>query len=191
MSVADYTNSQSFTLYPLVDSVTGRVTVAYQRLTATTNLLPLAHKSEVAEAVSSVVDVSNRVSYLEGLTISVDGVTNPITDSPSFISAGIRAPGATNIAEYAVSQHTNRTDNPHAVTASQIGALTNETDAIALAFAATNRVTTWPDPSDPLAFWTDDTTNRVKYVRTVTGTNFMVTLSADFEEPGTHTRPAC
>lgn len=40
--------------------------------------------------------------------------------------------------------HTNRTDNPHGVTAAQIGALTSETDAAALAviasYAATNQV---------------------------------------------------
>lgn len=58
------------------------------------------------------------------------------------------------------------------------------------AFAETNRVTTWPDASDPLAFWVDDTTNRVKYLKTVSGTNFMVTLSEDFEELVTHTRLA-
>ena len=51
--------------------------------------------------------------------------------------------------------HTNRTDNPHRVTASQIGALTSETDAKALAALATNRVTRVysPDASQ----WIDGT----------------------------------
>lgn len=76
----------------------------------------------------------------------------------------------------------------------QVGAhqawLTNETDAAALAFAATNRVRTWSDPDDAQSWWVDNDTNRVKYTRTVSGTNFVVTLSANFEETLTHTRPA-
>ena len=51
--------------------------------------------------------------------------------------------------------HTNRTDNPHRVTAAQLGALTSETDAKALAALATNRVTRLyaPDSSQ----WIDGT----------------------------------
>lgn len=54
---------------------------------------------------------------------------------------------------------------------------------------ATNRVTTWSDPDDPMVVWTDNNTNRMKYAIAVTGTNFMVTLSDDFLETAYSVRP--
>jgi len=57
------------------------------------------------------------------------------------LALGISAATATNISTYVTAQHANRTDNPHGVTAVQIGAITNENDSIALSALSTNRVT--------------------------------------------------
>ncbi len=56
---------------------------------------------------------------------------------------------------------------------------------------STNRVTRWYDPESPTrwAEW-DGGTNIVIYKAEVSGTNLQVTLSSDFEETATHTRPS-
>jgi len=70
-------------------------------------------------------------------------------------------------------EHTNNLANPHGVTAAQIGALTNETDAAALGalaeYAATNRVT---------RLWGDDT----EWINIIDGTTMLWRVTATTNE---------
>ena len=70
----------------------------------------------------------------------------------------------------------------------QVGAhsawITNETDAIALAALATNKVVRWYEPIPEPHNWAewDGMTNIVIYREAVSGTNFVVTLSENFAD---------
>lgn len=69
---------------------------------------------------------------------TLDFAAITITNAP-WVTAADWASGSNALAS-AVQSHAQRTDNPHGVTASQIGALTSESDTLALSVLATNRV---------------------------------------------------
>jgi hypothetical protein len=98
-------------------------------------------------------------SLAPGAVTSAKIQAGSITDAHVAADAAISQSKVAGLADAVVSlnAHLAAADNPHGVTAAQIGALTNETDALALAafarYATTNQVTRWRDSADPNIWW--------------------------------------
>jgi hypothetical protein len=98
-------------------------------------------------------------SLAPGAVTSAKIQAGSITDAHVAADAAISQSKVAGLADAVVSlnAHLAATDNPHGVTAAQIGALTNETDAAALAalaqYAMTNRIVHWQDAVDSSIWW--------------------------------------
>jgi hypothetical protein len=139
-----------------------------------TNLLAATVQTNSITAEKLATDAVTSLKIQNGTIIDAD-------ISPTAAIAQTKIAGLSDMAA-TLTSHLAAFDNPHRVTAAQIGALTNESDGLALfalnQYAVTNKVLRWQDSSDPNVWWVvNGGTNVTVWKRLSTP---VVSFSADF-----------